>query len=238
QIVQSETAVMAKEHVAEAYGVFDIVFAQGSSGGAISQISDQNAYPGLYDGLILNHLFADSDASRMASYDCRVVYDAWAKPGAQPWTDEQKTAVVGMISGCNSHTQTTRYEVYNPRVGTGCDVPDADKYDPVKNPKGVRCTLQDYEVNQVGRRADGAANTRMDNEGVQYGLKAVLAGTITPAQFVELNANVGGHDGNFTRTETRAVADRQGLKSLYVTGVNNTESNLSETPILETRVLA
>ena len=237
-VVQAETAVMAKEHVAEAYGVFNIVFAQGSSGGAISQITDQNAYPGLYDGLILNHLFADSDASRMASYDCRVVYDAWAKPGALPWTDEQKTAVVGMISGCNSHTQTTRYEVYNPRTGTGCDVPDAEKYDPVKNPKGVRCTLQDYEVNQVGRRADGAANARMDNEGVQYGFKALQSGTITPAQFVELNANVGGHDENFTRTETRAVADRQGLKSLYVTGVNNTESNLSETPILETRVLA
>ena len=74
-VVQAEAAVMAKEHVAEAYGVFDIVFAQGSSGGAISQITDQNAYPGLYDGLILNHLFADSDASRMAAYDCRVVYD-------------------------------------------------------------------------------------------------------------------------------------------------------------------
>ena len=43
---------------------FDIVFAQGSSGGAISQITSQNAYPGVYDGLILNHLFADSDASR------------------------------------------------------------------------------------------------------------------------------------------------------------------------------
>jgi hypothetical protein len=237
-VVQAEAAVMAKEHVVETYGVFDMVFAQGSSGGAISQITDQNAYPGLYDGLILNHLFADSDASRMASYDCRVVYDAWAKPGALPWTDEQKTAVVGMISGCNSHTQTTRYEVYNPRTGTSCNIPEEKKYDPVKNPKGVRCTLQDYEVNQVGRREDGAAFTRMDNEGVQYGLKALLAGTISPAQFVELNASVGGHDGNFERTEARAVADRRGLKSLYVTGLNNTESNLSETPILETRVLA
>ena len=237
-IVQAETAVMAKEHVAEAYGVYDMVFAQGSSGGAISQITDQNAYPGLYDGLILNHLFADSDASRMAAYDCRVVYDAWARPGSLPWTDAQKTAVVGMISGCDSHTTTTRYEVYNPHTGTGCNVPEAAKYHPVTNPKGVRCTLQDYEVNQVGRRADGAAFPRMDNEGVQYGFKALVAGTITPAQFVELNANVGGHDGDFQRTATRAVADRKGLKALYVTGVNNTESNLSETPIIETRVLA
>ena len=237
-VVQAETAVMAKEHVAEAYGVFDIVFAQGSSGGAISQITDQNAYPGLYDGLILNHLFADSDASRMAAYDCRVVYDAWAKQGSLPWTDEQKTAVVGMISGCNSHTQTTRYEVYNPRIGTGCDIPEAEKYDPVNNPKGVRCTLQDYEVNQVGRRADGAAYARMDNEGVQYGLKALLAGhdhsgTVRRAQRERRRPRWQLH--------THANQGRRrppGLKSLYVTGVNNTESNLSETPILETRVLA
>ena len=83
-VVQAEAAVMAKEHVAETYGLFELIFAQGGSGGAISQIMDQNAYPGLYDGLILNHLFVDSDASRMAAYDCKAVYDYWAKPGSLP----------------------------------------------------------------------------------------------------------------------------------------------------------
>jgi hypothetical protein len=39
-VVQAEAAMMAKEHVAETYGLFDLVFAQGSSGGAISQTMD------------------------------------------------------------------------------------------------------------------------------------------------------------------------------------------------------
>lgn len=237
-VVQAESALMAKEHVAETYGPFDLIFGMGSSGGAISQIADQNAYPGLYDGLILNHLFVDSDASRLAAYDCKVVYDYWKSPGSLAYTDAQKTAVVGMISGCNSHTSTTRYEVYNPAVGTNCTAPEPAKFDPVKNRKGVRCTLQDYEVNQVGRRPDGYAFGRIDNEGVQYGLKALKAGTITPAQFVEMNAAIKGHDINFAPIQTRTRADRAGLKALYATGINNTTNNLADTAIIETRVLA
>ena len=93
-VVQAEAAVMAKEHVAETYGPIDLIFGMGSSGGAISQIMDQNAYPGIYDGLILNHLFADSDASRTAAYDCRMVSDAWGK-AREPWSDAQKSAVRG-----------------------------------------------------------------------------------------------------------------------------------------------
>ena len=232
-VVQAEAALMAKEHIIETYGPIDMFFGMGGSGGAISQIMDQNAYPGLYDGLILTLLFSDSDASRRAAYDCQVVGDYWKKPGTLPYTDAQKVAVVGMLSGCAS--SPTRYEIYKAGVGTGCDVPDADKFDAVLRPKGVRCTLQDYEVNQVGRRPDGAAYSRLDNEGVQYGLNALRAGTISPAQFVEANSSIGGHDINFQPTAARTRADKAGLKALYDTGLNNTENNLAETPIIETR---
>jgi hypothetical protein len=232
-VVQAEAALMAKEHVAETYGPFDMFFGMGGSGGAISQIMDQNAYPGLYDGLILNLLFADSDASRKAAYDCRMVYDYWAKPGSLPYTDPQKVAVVGQLSGCNS--SPTRYEIYAPSIGTNCTVANDAKFDEVARPKGVRCTLADYEVNEVGRRPDGAAYGRLDNEGVQYGLKALQAGVITPAQFTEMNAAIAGHDINFKPIATRTVADRAGLKALYASGLNNTENNLASTPILETR---
>jgi len=235
-VVQAEAALMAREHVAETYGPYDLIFGMGSSGGAISQIMDQNAYPGLYDGLILNHLFADSDASRKAAYDCMLVGEYWKSPGALPYTEAQKVAVTGMQSGCAS--APTRYEIYSPSIGTGCDVPADAKFDPVKNPKGVRCTLQDYEVNQVGRRPDGAAYGRLDTEGVQYGLKALKAGTITPAQFAEMNAAIKGHDINFKPIPTRTRADVAGLPALYSTGLNNTENNLATTPIIETRLQA
>jgi hypothetical protein len=233
-IVQAEAALMAKEHLIETYGPVEMFFGMGSSGGAISQLMDQNAYPGLYDGLILNHLFADSDASRIAAYDCRVLADAWSRPGAPAWTDAQKAAVAGMASGCAA--SPTRFEIYNPSVGTNCTIPDAQKFHPVNNPRGVRCTLQDYEVNQVGRRPDGYAHARLDTVGVQYGLRALMAGTITPAQFADLNASIGGHDINFTRQSARTEADRAGLARLYSTGVANTLTNLRDTPIIETRL--
>lgn len=233
-VVQAETAIMAKEHVAETYGPFDIVFGQGSSGGAISQLMDQNAYPGIYDGIILNHLFADSDASRRAAYDCNLIAEALALPDAPAWTEAQREAVMGMLSGCAS--SPTRFNIYNPSVGTNCTVPDAQKFHPARNPTGVRCALQDYQINQVGRRADGYANGRLDTEGVQFGLNALLAGTITPAQFVHLNASIGGHDIDFNRLEARTVADRPGLRRLYETGIANTLSNLQDTAIIETRL--
>jgi len=143
-----------------------------------------------------------------------------------------------MVSGCDSQVNTTRYEVYNPSTGTNCDVPEAQKYNQITNPTGVRCTLQDYQVNQVGRRPDGFANGRIDTVGVEFGLKALKAGIITSAQFVEMNANIGGHDINFNRIPTRTVADRPGLKPYYWTGISNTTNNLQETAILDQRLLA
>jgi len=232
-IVQAEAAVMAKEHVAETYGTFDFVFGMGGSGGAISQIMDQNAYPGLYDGLILAHLFADSDASRTAAYDCLLVREAMGKPGVPAFSEAQRAAILGMLSGCASSPD--RWQIYKASVGTSCNVPADQKYDAARNPRGVRCTLQDYQVNQVGRRPDGFANGRLDNEGVQYGLAALKAETITPAQFVSLNAAIGGHDIDMNPIPRRTVADRAGLGRLYATGVANTQTNLAGTAIIETR---
>jgi hypothetical protein len=47
-------------------------------------------------------------------------------------------------------------------------------------------------VNIVGRGADGYARRYWDNVGVQYGLRSVAAGSITPEEFLKLNALVGG----------------------------------------------
>ena len=47
-------------------------------------------------------------------------------------------------------------------------------------------------VNIVGRGADGFARWYWDNVGVQYGLQSVASGAITPAEFLKVNAMVGG----------------------------------------------
>src|SRR5690606_22321643 len=126
-------------------------------------------------------VFADSDASRLASYDCKMVYDYWATPGTLPYSTEQKEAIVGMLSGCDSHVTTARFDVYNPSLGTSCTIAVSDRFHELNNPAGVRCTLQDYQVNIVGKRPDGYANGRLDTEGVQYGLNALKTGRITAA---------------------------------------------------------
>ena len=46
-------------------------------------------------------------------------------------------------------------------------------------------------VNIYGTDATGHARVAWDNVGVQYGLQALREGRITPAQFLDLNANVG-----------------------------------------------
>src|SRR5678816_2367188 len=46
-------------------------------------------------------------------------------------------------------------------------------------------------VNIYGTDATGYARSPWDNVGVQYGLQALHDGKITPAQFLDLNANVG-----------------------------------------------
>ena len=46
-------------------------------------------------------------------------------------------------------------------------------------------------MNIYGNDESGFARTPWDNVGVQYGLKALQSGAITPEQFLDLNANVG-----------------------------------------------
>jgi hypothetical protein len=77
--------------------------------------------------------------------------------------------------------------VLNP---TFTDVDDIDKL--AQGTAGVEWTHWGDTVNIYGTGADGFARVPWDNVGVQYGLEAVAKGTISPAEFLDLNANVGG----------------------------------------------
>ena len=68
--------------------------------------------------------------------------------------------------------------------------PGAAGYDPaVHGP--VEWTHWGDLVNIYGTDESGFARTPWDNVGVQYGLSALQSGAITPADFLDLNANVG-----------------------------------------------
>jgi len=117
-----------------------------------------------------------------------------------------------------------------------CGIPDDQVYDPEANPRGARCTIADYQVAIWGRRAqDGFAKRPWDNVGVQYGLEALRAGTISPAQFVDLNEKVGGVDIDFGYQAARTEADPGTPEIAYRTGQVTDARLLAGVPIIDLR---
>ena len=98
---------------------------------------------------------------------------------------QQKAAVDGhgLLSGHRAQRHLPELDRHVPRPAStrrpAAPCPRELKYDPEDNPTGVRCTLQDANVNVFGRDpATGFARRPLDNVGVQYGLGALRAGVI------------------------------------------------------------
>jgi hypothetical protein len=122
-----------------------------------------------------------------------------------------------------------------------CLLPAALVYDPVTNPTGTRCGDSDLATSVWGSMANSlaASGTRAlqtgDNVGVQYGLKALLAGSITAEEFVTLNEKIGGMDADSNRTAARSVADTAALDIAYKSGIVSSGKNLGKRPIIDSR---
>src|SRR3954454_4514185 len=108
-------------------------------------------------------------------------------------------------------------------------------YDAQTNPHGVRCTLQDYMVNAFGRDQRGFARRGFDNTGIQYGLKGLRQGEISPAQFVDFNSHIGGPHIAPNITPHRTAPDPIALDRLYRTGAIDSANNLDNVAIIDLR---
>jgi len=91
-------------------------------------------------------------------------------------------------------------------------------------------------VNMFGRQpSTGYANRPFDNVGIQYGLEALRALQITPQQFADLNAHLGGLDINGDFSAGRSTADAIALQRAYQDGAVDTASNLNQVAIIDLR---
>jgi hypothetical protein len=91
-------------------------------------------------------------------------------------------------------------------------------------------------INVFGPRpSDGYAGRPLDNVGVQYGLGALKAGTISKQQFIDLNVKIGGADINAVPTEARTAADEPALLNANRSGSINDGSNLDQVAIIDLR---
>jgi hypothetical protein len=121
-----------------------------------------------------------------------------------------------------------------------CLLPAALVYDPVTNPNGTRCGDADLSTAVWGTTAgippgSVRARTTIDNVGVQYGLKALLDGTISAEEFVILNERIGGFDADSNRSAARSVADLEALPIAYRAGIVSSGKNLGKLPIIDSR---
>jgi hypothetical protein len=249
-IVSAETVTMVKEHVVEAYGPIRYTIGSGCSGGSIQQHVIAEQYPGLLDGILPNCSYPDTWTTATEVQDCGLLVRYWGTPEGAAWTPEQRSAVQGTAdpSPCAAWN-TTFVPTSLPGRAANCGWAEGDPrvYDPVTNPGGTRCVVQDYTVNVWGPRPPsvwsaperaigrGFARTPSDNTGVLYGLAALRAGTITAEQFTQLNAGIGGTTIDGDWQPARRVADPGALGVAYRAGQVTQGYRLDEVPIIDLR---
>ncbi len=238
-VVQGEALTMTKERVIEQLGELRYTIGSGCSGGALAQQQTANAFPGIYQGITPACSFPDTWTGRMHYEDyslLRRYFENPARWAGVTWTPAEISAVLG-------HPNYANTVVYNTAIAAlldpsrSCPGLDAEKvYDPATNPNGVRCSLQDYMVAIFGRRGkDNFANRPWDNGGVQYGLKALQAGKLTAAQFVDVNEKIGGRDIDYEPIPERAQADEVALGRAYRSGAVDQGTNLDQVAIIDLR---
>jgi Tannase-like family of unknown function (DUF6351) len=235
-VISAETAMMVKERFAEVYGPITHTIGWGGSGGAIQQYSIADAYPGILDGIVPGVTYADPVAVMRSVTDCGLLNSYFGGEGAT-FTAEERRAIAGYVDYSTCTSWGSFLSRITPTDSCGPAIPAADRWDITANPHGVRCSAAEQWVNQLGRDPrTGFVRAVLDNVGVQYGLAALESGEISAAQFVRLNAGIGGYNVLGDRVGRRMSADQKALAAAYESGlVNTTGLGLRTTPIIDQR---
>ncbi|KEF31343.1 hypothetical protein D777_01692 [Marinobacter nitratireducens] len=262
-VTAAESLVMSKEHIVEQYGPIRYTIGTGCSGGAIAQQHIANAYPGIYQGLIVQCSYPDvwTTATQFADYNLLNEYFGNQVPESP---DDLTGFFEALLTSDYLALQWPALYGHlpiNPVVSDLAFFPSAfpdqencpglngkaEVYDKVERPDGLRCGLIDYMVTQFGTRTPdawspneqllsrGFAGIPLDNVGVQYGLRALQDGTITADQFLAVNREIGGFDVDIDYQAERTVADPEALTNAYRTGAINTAENVANIPIIDLR---
>jgi Tannase-like family of unknown function (DUF6351) len=248
-VISAEATSMVKERVIETYGVPVHTIGEGGSGGAIQQMLIAQDYPGLLDGIAPTVPFPDALSISGGVYDCTLLDRYYATPAGSRLTPEQRTAINGHASDRTCRLwDSTFARTIDPTEGCLTDfsafgapgaapfptIPASAAYDADRNPDGFRCTVWESNVAVTGRDPDtGVARQGYDNEGVTYGLDALQRGTITVAQFLDLNEHLGGFDDDGQPVPERSVVPDDLVERAYATGrVTGPRGGLRDTPII------
>lgn len=232
-VTSAETLMMTREHFIESYGLPQWTMGRGGSGGGIQQLMITQNYPGLLDGIVLRITFPDNTTVAPDVVDCKLMNRVF---GTNPalWNESAKQAATGFAT---SDTCNTWESVFSPGLdpARGCDasIPPDSVYNAATRPNGVRCTIQDNYRNIYGVNALGMVPLPYDNEGVQYGLGALMDGTLTTAQFIDLNQNIGGTTIDLVHQVDRNRAETSILRTAYRSGRITNGNQTGLLPIID-----
>ena len=157
-VVSAEALMMLKEHIAETYGGIRYTIGTGCSGGSIQQYVIAADYPGLLDGLQPNCSFQDSWTTGNEVNDCHLLLNYFGS-GGNGFTTAQEAAVMDVRDpGVCTAWNASFSPVSIPSLVSNCHLQNTPfaslVYNPVTNPGGVRCTIQDYQSAIWGFRPD------------------------------------------------------------------------------------
>ena len=239
-LTSAESMAMVKERFIEAYGRPRYTIGWGCSGGSYQQHQIADNYPGLLDGILPGCSFPEVGFSTVYSItDQRLLGHYFRDVAPSTFTDAQIEAVAGILSVKTMYTSTVYEGALRIAPDTFCPaiVPVAQRYHPVTNRTGVRCSIYDHTVNVFGKDpATGFARRPLDNVGVQYGLAALNAGSITVDQFLAINEAVGGYDADARFVPARTTADLEATRQAYQTGrLTSGGGGLKDVPIIDYR---
>lgn len=214
--VGGETALMVKEHFIKRFGEPLYTVAIGGSGGAIQQYVYQQNHPGLIDAGVPQYSYPDMVTQTIHVGDCELLEHymdvtdrnnpKWQITGNRslligfnstdavpdPLADIKRQLGYASAPGANECIPAWRGLTplsMNPHYG---QVREQDKMHPPGIMDTVQWTHYDDLKNIYGLDANGVARVPWDNVGVQYGLKALTEGAITPDEFLDLNTKIGG----------------------------------------------
>lgn len=211
-----ETALMTKEHFIKRFGVPDYTVAIGGSGGGIQQYIYAQNHPGLIDAGVPQYAYPDMVTQMIHGLDCELLehfMDVTDKNNRRWRTTANRSLLVGLnavahfldpfalgklllgyssapgMSECVPGWRGLTPLVLNPHYGRARN---QELMQPEKLMSTVRWTHYQDLRNIYGVDEQGEPRTLYDNVGVQYGLRALTDGKITPEEFLRLNALVGG----------------------------------------------
>ena len=235
-VISAETTMMVKERFIEEFSEPDATIGEGTGGGAGQLHLLAQNYPGLIDGGVALDPQPDAITVAAGIADCSLLERYYQSAKGKALTTAQRTAINGAASAatCGNWLKATG-GLFDPTDGCDPKIDPSKIYRPDTNPGGIRCTLQDANVNQYGRDATTTFAARpLDNVGIQYGLDALNAGTITFEQFVDLNQSIGGLDPDGRLQSGREAADPTAIATAYEAGrVSTGVGDQRKIPIIE-----